>query len=127
MLTCATLMTPYHSCRYDTLVLEGGSSLSGGQKQRVAIARAVIGNPKVLIFDEATSALDRKAAAEIQRAITSVSVGRTTFTVAHNVAAIKHADVIHVIDDNTIVESGSHDELSQKQDSTFNRIFSDLQ
>ena len=108
---------------YDTLVLEGGTSLSGGQKQRVAIARAIASDPKILIFDEATSALDRKAAAEIQRAIASVSKGRTTLTVAHSAAAIKDSELIHVIADQTIVESGTHEELANVDGSAYNRLF----
>jgi ATP-binding cassette, subfamily B (MDR/TAP), member 1 len=109
---------------YKTPILEGGSSLSGGQKQRVAIARAILSDPKILLFDEATSALDRNAAAEIQKAIASVSKGRTSLTVAHNVAAIRDADVIHVLEGKKVAESGSHDELNGKQDGAFQRLFS---
>ena len=96
---------------YKTMVIEGGTSLSGGQKQRIAIARALLENPKILLFDEATSALDRTAANEVLQAIRGLSKGRTTITIAHQVNVVAHADVIHVIKDGCIVESGQHETM----------------
>lgn len=106
--------------RYDTNIGAVGSQLSGGQKQRIAIARAIVKNPKILILDEATSALDRKSEVEVQAALDKVmSEGDNKLTVvviAHRLATIRNADVIHFIvtdevKGSTIAESGSFDEL----------------
>ena len=99
----------------DTKVGEHGDKLSGGQKQRISIARALIRNPKVIILDEATSALDSISEKEVSEALDSISNNCTTFIVAHRLATIKEADRIIVINDGTIAESGSFDELMEKK------------
>lgn len=89
----------------------GGLTLSGGQRQRIAIARAVLADRPILLFDEATSALDHATEAALQRSLATVTAGRTTVIVAHRLSTIRHADVIYVLDDGTVRESGTHDEL----------------
>ena len=96
---------------YDTVVGERGFRLSGGERQRIAIARVLLSDPKVLVLDEATSALDSASERRIQEALGQLISGRTTLAVAHRLSTIQAADVIHVVDDGTIVESGSHDDL----------------
>lgn len=93
---------------FDRPVGPKGSHLSGGQKQRVAIARAIIGDPKILMLDEATSALDKNSEELVQRALDQVMNGRTSVVIAHRLSTIESADVIHVIEDGRIVESGKH-------------------
>tara|TARA_B100000686_G_scaffold354436_1_gene464699 strand:- start:24081 stop:25880 length:1800 start_codon:yes stop_codon:yes gene_type:complete len=93
---------------YHTRVGERGLKLSGGEKQRVAIARALLKNPKVLFFDEATSALDSNTEKEIQDNLKELSKNRTTLIVAHRLSTIVHADQILVLDQGTIIESGTH-------------------
>jgi len=95
----------------ETLVKENGARLSGGQKQRMAIARALLRNPRVLILDEATSALDVESEALIQDALNRLIHGRTTFIVAHRLSTIRHATRIVVMDQGTIAEIGTHEEL----------------
>ncbi|GLY11458.1 ABC transporter ATP-binding protein [Pseudobacillus badius] len=100
---------------YDTKVGERGVKLSGGQKQRVAIARVFLKNPPILILDEATSALDLESEHLIQEAMEELAKDRTTFIVAHRLSTITHADRIILIEHGRIVESGSHEELMQKE------------
>jgi subfamily B ATP-binding cassette protein MsbA len=95
----------------DTQVGDRGASMSGGQRQRVAIARAILRNPDLLILDEATSALDNESELAVQDALKKLKHGRTTFVVAHRLTTIQDADVIHVLDQGVIVESGTHAEL----------------
>ncbi|MGE0623069.1 MAG: lipid A export permease/ATP-binding protein MsbA [Pseudomonadales bacterium] len=95
----------------DTLVGDDGVLLSGGQRQRVAIARALLKNAPVLILDEATSALDTTAERHIQAALEEVMRGRTTLVIAHRLSTIENADVILVMQDGRIVESGRHSAL----------------
>ena len=99
----------------NTQLTEHGANLSGGQKQRISIARAIIRNPSVIILDEATSALDSVSENLIQKAITNMASGRTTFIVAHRLSTIKNADRIAVVNNGTIAEIGTYEELMAKQ------------
>lgn len=96
---------------YDGVVGESGTRLSGGQRQRIAIARAMLKDAPILLLDEATSALDSESERQVQEALATLMEGRTTLIVAHRLSTIIDADVIHVIDQGRIVESGSHAEL----------------
>jgi ABC-type multidrug transport system fused ATPase/permease subunit len=96
---------------YDTLVGDRGVKLSGGERQRIAIARAMIRKPEILILDEATSSLDNISEEVVQKAIDKVSAECTTLVIAHRLSTIRDADVIYVLDEGRIVESGTHDEL----------------
>src|SRR5690606_7812939 len=94
-----------------TTVGERGYRLSGGEKQRLAIARVLLKDPRVLILDEATSALDTASERLVQTALAEVMRGRTTIAIAHRLSTIRHADVIAVVDDGSVAERGTHDEL----------------
>jgi subfamily B ATP-binding cassette protein MsbA len=96
---------------FDTLVGENGVLLSGGQRQRLAIARAILKDAPILILDEATSALDTESERHIQNALDHVMANRTTLVIAHRLSTIEKADVILVMDQGRIVESGSHTAL----------------
>tara|TARA_E500000331_G_scaffold230976_1_gene221185 strand:- start:67890 stop:69638 length:1749 start_codon:yes stop_codon:yes gene_type:complete len=95
----------------DSEVGEKGILLSGGQKQRIAIARAFLKNSPILILDEATSALDNESESYIQRAMTTLMDGRTTLVIAHRLSTVEKADLILVLKDGSLVESGTHQEL----------------
>ncbi|CAN1151696.1 ABC transporter B family member 25 [Linum perenne] len=100
--------------KYKTHVGERGIRLSGGQKQRIAIARALLMNPRVLLLDEATSALDAESEYLVQDAMDSLMNGRTVLVIAHRLSTVQSANTVAVISDGQIVESGSHDELLDK-------------
>jgi ATP-binding cassette subfamily B protein/subfamily B ATP-binding cassette protein MsbA len=99
--------------KYDTLIGERGFKLSGGQRQRLSIARAILANPRILILDEATSNLDTESEQLIQQALNDLLRNRTTFVIAHRLSTVAHADLIVVMDDARIVESGTHDRLME--------------
>ncbi len=96
---------------YDTVIGERGTRLSGGQRQRIAIARAILKDSPILILDEATSELDAESEMFVQKALSNLMVGRTTFVIAHRLATIRRADKILVLEDGQIRESGTHTEL----------------
>ena len=96
---------------YATMVGDRGMSLSGGQRQRIAIARAIVRNTPILILDEPTAGLDAASEQAVVEALDRLMVGRTSVVIAHNLNAIRHADVIFVIDGSEIVEHGTHDAL----------------
>ena len=99
---------------YNTYIGERGVMLSGGQKQRISIARVFLKNPPILILDEATSALDTVTEQRIQASLDALAVGRTTIIIAHRLSTVKNADVIAVIENERIVEQGTHKELFAK-------------
>lgn len=98
----------------ETLVGEKGVSLSGGQKQRVSIARALIKDPEILLLDDSLSAVDAKTEAKIIENIQSERNGKTTIIATHRLSAVKHADHILVLDEGTVIEEGTHEELLAK-------------
>ncbi|KAL7192273.1 hypothetical protein ACSBR2_024169 [Camellia fascicularis] len=100
--------------KYQTFVGERGVRLSGGQKQRVAIARALLMNPRILLLDEATSAPDAENEYLVQDAMDSLMKGRTVLVIAHRLSTVKSADIVAVVSDGQVVESGTHDELLDK-------------
>jgi subfamily B ATP-binding cassette protein MsbA len=99
---------------YDTKVGEQGVKLSGGQRQRLAIARAMLKNSPILLLDEATSALDTESERQVQIALNKLMNGRTTLVIAHRLSTVVDADVIYVIEDGRITQSGSHDALIEQ-------------
>jgi subfamily B ATP-binding cassette protein MsbA len=100
---------------YETIVGERGALLSGGQRQRLTIARAVLRNPSILLLDEATSSLDTESESQVQKALASLMVGRTTFVIAHRLSTVQDADLILVLDKGRIVEEGNHASLLAKK------------
>ena len=100
--------------KYDTIIGEGGVNLSGGQKQRIAIARTLLLNTKIILFDEATSALDNESQEYIKMTIDNLIKDHTIIIVAHRLSTIIDSDVIHIIDQGELKESGTHKQLLEK-------------
>jgi ATP-binding cassette subfamily B protein len=107
--------------KYETFVGERGITLSGGQKQRCTLARAIVIEPKILILDDSLSAIDTKTEEEILANLRTFMKGRTSLIVSHRVSTVKDADKIIVLDDGTIAEEGTHEELIER-----NGIYADL-
>ena len=99
---------------YDTILNEEASNISQGQKQLLTIARTFISDPRILILDEATSSVDTRTEVAIQRAMDNLTRGRTSFIIAHRLSTIRDADLILVMKDGDIVETGNHQQLLEK-------------
>lgn len=108
---------------YDTLVGERGVKLSGGERQRVAIARAILKNAPILVLDEATSSLDSESERLIQDALENLMKGKTVIVIAHRLSTIQKMDRIVVMDKGSVLEEGTHQELTQKEGSLYRRLW----
>jgi len=108
---------------YDTLIGERGVKLSGGQKQRLSIARAVLKDAPILILDEATSSVDTQTELLIREALERLMQGRTTIIIAHRLSTIREADKIVVLEDNKICEMGTHDELINRENGLYRKLY----
>jgi len=107
---------------YDTVVGERGVTLSGGQRQRIAIARAIIRNTPILILDEPSSGLDAASEKLVFEALDRLMEGKTAIVIAHRLSTIRRADIIFVVNEGTIVESGTHEELL-KSGGLYSRLY----
>lgn len=107
---------------YETMVGEQGVKLSGGQRQRLAIARAMLKNAPILLLDEATSALDTESERQVQTALKGLMAGRTTLVIAHRLSTVQDADIIYVVDNGRIIESGGHQDLL-RQGGSYARLY----
>ncbi|NAW57810.1 MULTISPECIES: ABC transporter ATP-binding protein [unclassified Vibrio] len=110
----------------DTQIGKNGIRLSGGQRQRLAIARMVLSDPKFVILDEATSALDTATEAALHKALSEFLNGRTTLIVAHRLSAVKQADLIYVLEDGQVTQTGTHGELVE-QDGLYQTLYGSVQ
>ena len=108
---------------YGSTVGEGGNKLSGGQRQRISIARAIMANPPILILDEATSALDTESERLVQDAMLKLMENRTSVIIAHRLSTIQHADMIVVVEEGRIAESGTHDELIRNTGGIYRKLY----
>ncbi len=108
---------------YNTIIGDRGNKLSGGQRQRLNIARAVYKNPAILILDEATSALDTESEKLVQEALMQLMANRTSLVIAHRLSTVRHADLILVLEDGKIVESGNHDSLMVSEVGLYKKLY----
>lgn len=108
---------------YESTVGEGGNKLSGGQRQRISIARAVMANPPILILDEATSALDTESERLVQDAMVKLMENRTSLVIAHRLSTVQHADLIVVVENGRIEETGSHEELLARAGGIYRKLY----
>ena len=108
---------------YNTVLTDDGTGISKGQKQLLTIARAMLADASMLILDEATSNVDSRTEIRIQEAMVRLMEGRTCFVIAHRLSTIKNADQILVINGGTVTETGTHEELMQKEDGVYRRLF----
>lgn len=102
--------------KYDTIIGEGGINLSGGQKQRLSIARTLLINTKIILFDEATSALDNESQEYIKKTIDNLVKDHTVVIIAHRLSTIFDADIIHVVENGKVIDSGTHENLLKTSD-----------
>jgi subfamily B ATP-binding cassette protein MsbA len=108
---------------WNTRVGERGVKLSGGQRQRVAIARVILKDPAIVLLDEATSSLDSESERLIEQALETLLQGRSTLIIAHRLSTVRRADRVVVLDGGSVVETGSHGELVDKQDGLYSRLY----
>jgi ABC-type multidrug transport system fused ATPase/permease subunit len=108
---------------YDTVLSERGESLSGGQRQRISIARAMLRDTPVLILDEPQAGLDAEAAAAVEESWRALTEGRTTFVIAHELRLVRSVDAIIVIEDGSVAETGTHEDLVSS-DGLYARLYS---
>ena len=115
---------------YNTILDEDTTNISQGQKQLITIARAFLADPKVLILDEATSSVDTRTEMQIQKAMDELMKGRTSFVIAHRLSTIKNADLILVMNEGDIIETGNHNQLMKKggfYEKLYNSQFEDIE
>jgi subfamily B ATP-binding cassette protein MsbA len=107
---------------YDTVIGERGFRLSGGERQRLSIARALLKNAPILVLDEATSALDNESERLVQQALQNLMTGRTVFVIAHRLSTVRRADRIVVLENGSISDAGSHEDLLARL-GTYRRLY----
>ena len=113
--------------QYDTVIGERGVKLSGGQQQRLAIARAILASPQILILDEATSNLDTESEQLIQASMATLLAGRTTFVIAHRLSTIRRAHLILLMEDGSVIERGTHEELMNARGAYYEMVLRQME